>query len=361
MDKFCVFCGKKPEGKNKEHVLPQWLLSLTGDPNRIASFSSWTKEHRQRKFSFNAFTFPACGNCNEKFGKLEAQNKIIMSKLLQRKPISALEFHYLLDWFDKVRIGLWLGFYYLDENRMQINPRFHIETRVRIHDRMLFIIRLDENINELSFRGVNLPIFYLTPSCFSMTVNNLCFINMSAAFLFARRIGFPYPIKSYWEGDGLIRFAIVKGIERHMVPLIKKSFGFLGTGIYQPIFAAALQSPITRNGINPYDNEFVKNSCLYYSEGIGNIFLEIDGKIIPYPNDESMLWIPTTNNSRLLFTEYVNIVTLELQLFIDSLNPSYDLLDLDLKKHHKAIFQLSRSLNRDLIDKFKRQIKYGYI
>lgn len=34
MDKFCVFCGSKPESKNKEHILPQWLLKLTGDPNR---------------------------------------------------------------------------------------------------------------------------------------------------------------------------------------------------------------------------------------------------------------------------------------------------------------------------------------
>ncbi|MFT5387136.1 MAG: hypothetical protein ACI9F2_000158 [Lysobacterales bacterium] len=24
MDKFCVFCGKKPQEKNKEHILPKW-------------------------------------------------------------------------------------------------------------------------------------------------------------------------------------------------------------------------------------------------------------------------------------------------------------------------------------------------
>ena len=34
LPKFCVFCGKKPENKNKEHIIPQWLIKLTGDPNR---------------------------------------------------------------------------------------------------------------------------------------------------------------------------------------------------------------------------------------------------------------------------------------------------------------------------------------
>jgi hypothetical protein len=34
MDKFCVFCGKKPQSKNREHIIPQWLIALTGDPNR---------------------------------------------------------------------------------------------------------------------------------------------------------------------------------------------------------------------------------------------------------------------------------------------------------------------------------------
>lgn len=33
-EKFCVFCGKKPKNKTKEHILPKWLIKLTGKPNR---------------------------------------------------------------------------------------------------------------------------------------------------------------------------------------------------------------------------------------------------------------------------------------------------------------------------------------
>jgi len=35
--KYCVFCGKPPSDKNKEHVLPHWLIKMTGDPNRVVN------------------------------------------------------------------------------------------------------------------------------------------------------------------------------------------------------------------------------------------------------------------------------------------------------------------------------------
>jgi hypothetical protein len=32
--RFCIFCGKTLDGKTREHVLPYWLLEMTGDPTR---------------------------------------------------------------------------------------------------------------------------------------------------------------------------------------------------------------------------------------------------------------------------------------------------------------------------------------
>jgi hypothetical protein len=32
--KRCIFCGNPPSAKNKEHVVPKWLIELTGDPKR---------------------------------------------------------------------------------------------------------------------------------------------------------------------------------------------------------------------------------------------------------------------------------------------------------------------------------------
>jgi len=67
-EKFCVFCGQKPENKNKEHVLPKWLIKLTGKPNRQINvglnFSDFEKdtEIKERQYSINSFTLPACEN-----------------------------------------------------------------------------------------------------------------------------------------------------------------------------------------------------------------------------------------------------------------------------------------------------------
>ena len=27
MAKYCVFCGNKPQDKNKEHIIPRWLIA----------------------------------------------------------------------------------------------------------------------------------------------------------------------------------------------------------------------------------------------------------------------------------------------------------------------------------------------
>jgi hypothetical protein len=31
-EKFCLFCAALPSGKTKEHVVPRWLLRMTGKP-----------------------------------------------------------------------------------------------------------------------------------------------------------------------------------------------------------------------------------------------------------------------------------------------------------------------------------------
>jgi hypothetical protein len=116
MDRVCVFCGNQPEIRTLEHVVPRWLIELTGDPKRIARFGYRHLENGnivQRYYSFDAFKFPACKSCNETYGILEENVKKIIIRILAEEALSELEFNTLLDWFDKVRIGLWLGYRYL--------------------------------------------------------------------------------------------------------------------------------------------------------------------------------------------------------------------------------------------------------
>ena len=146
MERVCIFCGKRPESKTSEHVLPQWLIELTGNPKRAAKFGYKHLEKGrfvERKFSFNDFKFPACKSCNQDFAKLEADAKDIAQKIIYEDFLSESEWSTLLDWFDKIRIGLWLGYLYLDKNPLAISPHYHIEHRIRQHDRMLAIFKAD--------------------------------------------------------------------------------------------------------------------------------------------------------------------------------------------------------------------------
>lgn len=58
----CLFCGEDPEAKNKEHVLPQWLLKLTGDPSRTVPIAVDYKNGDVKKFSFSKLTVPSCSD-----------------------------------------------------------------------------------------------------------------------------------------------------------------------------------------------------------------------------------------------------------------------------------------------------------
>src|SRR5215831_17553277 len=100
MKKFCVFCGNHPKDKNKEHVLPQWLLRLTGDPNRVGNFGiDFTKEpFSVRRFAFDSLTFPACSECNTGFAALEAGAEQVVLKLLDCQVVTTSDLILLLDW-----------------------------------------------------------------------------------------------------------------------------------------------------------------------------------------------------------------------------------------------------------------------
>src|SRR5688572_14983604 len=103
--RFCVFCGAPPERKNKEHVLPRWLISLTGDPNRVVNFGVDYQSGKLLRFAWSSFVAPSCEDCNGKFATLEAAAKPLIQRLLERDALDSEEYLIVFDWLDKVRIG----------------------------------------------------------------------------------------------------------------------------------------------------------------------------------------------------------------------------------------------------------------
>ncbi len=354
MDKFCVFCGQRPEGKSNEHVLPQWLIQLTGDPNRVAVLG-YKKEPGlpERKYSFKSFVFPSCENCNNQFAPLEEEARSVIVKMLASEPLSATDLNTLFDWFDKVRTGLWLAYFYLDENIAGILPHFYIASRVRLNDRMLLICKADCERTGLAFVGCETPCFSVAPCCFALIINNLYLLNMSFNFLFARRLGFPYPEELFVreEHTGL-EGELLPGRERVMTPLLKRTFVLFGTEIYQPMFPYQVGVENLRGF---YDTPYVREQSLEWGKGMGGVFIQDQDGLRRYPAEPSLGWLPRRTYERHAINEQITIETLEWQLYIQGLWPPLANVPESMRRRERTIAGVSKSFNRLMLEKIKKE------
>lgn len=290
--KTCIFCGERPESKNKEHVIPQWLIKMTGDPNRQINLGadmrrfSKTGEKKLMIYSFSAFTFPACEICNNEFSKLENQAKESIEKIFAKDYLSTSEINILLDWFDKVRIGLWLGGLKLEDTEEDISPAFYIKQRMGNRDRALFVYEMEETVkNGINMVGTSTPGFQYMPSCFALRINNLYFYNISFDFLLAYRIGFPYPdhfaVSS--EDERLYSLTYTVGTGKLKLPLLDFNLLQPGISIYQPIIA----SETTEEDYQTFFmNDYVQKRLLYKSRGA--IFFEEMGELVMLGEDDEI-------------------------------------------------------------------------
>lgn len=353
LEKFCVFCGQKPEHKSNEHVIPQWLIEFTGNPKRIAEFGYKDIDNPKagkRAYSFDNFKFPSCEACNYKHSKLEADAKPLVHKILCADSLSATEFTTLLDWFDKIRIGLWLGYQYLDKNPAGIIPKFYVERRIGLSDRMLAIFKGDGDKEGLNWIGCDMPSFVYTPSCFSLRINNYCFLNMSYNDLFSRRLGFPYPTESFMLEDERTLSTFTKGRNRVMAPILRKLFSLHGTEIYQPMFLDRLNDPIARRF---YDTEYVHINSMSWERGIGKVFMKYPTGLQEYPISPSKAWIPskTYTFEALLFE--MQPLTFEWQTYIDGRAPSLERLSKEKRQQVREIYRWNRIHNTKMIQLFR--------
>lgn len=179
--RICVFCNERPIKKTKEHVLPEWLIELTGGSNRPLWKYTVNKIEKSLP-SFDSFVFPACDACNQSYSRLEAQAKSVVDDILNDRKLSAREVEILLDWMDKIRIGCWLGDLMLDNKSPTIKPLFGIATRIK-SDRLLWIQKSVFTNKRLTFFGYKDPLFYFLPSFFGMYVNDVEFISASNGIL----------------------------------------------------------------------------------------------------------------------------------------------------------------------------------
>lgn len=264
MSKFCIFCGEKPDQKTKEHIIPQWLIKMTDHEGRKTVFG--LKDKGQVSFPWMQYTFPACKVCNENYSELEGHVKTIIENLLAQNELSQNDLIKLLDWFDKVRIGLWLGQSLLNGDKL--NPNFHINQRVGISDRLLVIYRSTETEKGILFTGTETLAFKFSPSCFALTINELTFFNYSSAFLLSKNMGFPYPekVETYPHGQVGI-YNMRKGNFEITRPILPSKIIQPAIKIYQTILKANVGN-IIENPIPSYvsENSIVCNETVLKSK-----------------------------------------------------------------------------------------------
>lgn len=287
LSKTCIFCGAKPNGKHssREHVLPMWLLELTGNPHRKVFL-------RDGMRPFSTYHFRACRACNSEAGEiLESRAKTIVERILRDEPLSARDLDYLLDWFDKIRIGLWLAELTLDGNTFNIRPKFFVNDRMRLRDRLLVIYRGENfapGLGTVGTHPLSNPLFSLMPGAFVLRINNTLFLNISAEFCLSRGFGFPYPIQHLRDAvndrDG---YVLARGTRSVAADFVNLPYLKEGTQIVQ-LAVPTSKAAGAEYYVDPYVNEFVDRD----RPGMTVPLLVRASRVTPYPQAESLDWLP---------------------------------------------------------------------
>lgn len=272
MNNTCIFCGKpiSKADKTYEHIIPQWLIKQTGDPNRKVMILPFITDSKPEHINFTDLCFPAHRSCNNEHAKLENKAKSTINKILKSASVNANEINSLLKWFDKVRIGLWLGYNSMLHPDKQIKPHFHINQRANKADRILIIEKMHHLGDRVNFCGAEAPIFKYMPSAFLLCINDYIFTNASTHGLCSHNLGFPsFDYLATGANGQLESSKIVLPRNKIKEPVIK----YIKTNkdsiiIYQVIFKEILQY------CHECGSAYVQEHSLDYKNGIGGIFVQ---------------------------------------------------------------------------------------
>lgn len=209
---------------------------------------------------------------------------------------------------------------------------------------MVIIKLVDDNLNFLSSRGCDTLLFRVNPNCFLLVINNIYLLNICTTQLFARRLGFPYYTKAFYEEE-INKFSaiIVKGNERIMYPLIRKPFLLRGIEIYQPMFPS---SSLGEN-VKYYESDYVKERSLDWKKGVGRIFVNKNQNIHFYQNNFD--WIPQISSNRWELTLAASKQVFSTQIDLINNLPLMDRLSVKKKMELEYINKFGIRSNKRLL------------
>jgi len=257
---------------------------MTGrDKKQLSVGSNWETGH-EIVFNARSYTFPSCTRCNESFGEKEADVKPIVKRLQADHDVTGSEIESLLDWFDKVRISAWLGVKYMNKDVFDMDPKYYINARVGLKDRMLSITNTYKTEKALNWSGVNTLAFMLGPTAFTLRINNLVMVNCSSDFVVSEKLGFPFPeFERPNPASEKTDCSMVEGKR-------KAESQLFSTKLYSPsIMVAQTIYKETLAGLREYyDNDYVRANSYSLANGIGKVFLSRKNTIGTIERDEAV-------------------------------------------------------------------------
>lgn len=284
MKTACIFCGNEPQNKNKEHIFPQWLIKMTGFDKKQTSVGTNWKTGKEIVFNALSYTFPSCTKCNEAFGKIEAKIKPIVERLQADQDVTGQELELLLDWFDKIRISAWFGVKYMNKDTFTMTPKYYVNSRVGLKDRMLSITNTYKNEKTLNWSGVTSPAFMLSPTAITLRINNLVIVNCSSDFVVSKQLGFPYVECERPNPQSEKTDMVMEKATR-----IANSQLF-STKLYSPSITVSqvIYREAKKHLPEFYDDEYVKNNSYNFEHGIGKLFLSENKTIRTIERDQAV-------------------------------------------------------------------------
>jgi hypothetical protein len=312
---------------------------MTGCSSRTATFGPvWDAEKGELgllTIPFGEFVFPACTDCNTAFSSLEARAQDVVGRMLSEEALQASDFSTLLSWLDKVRIGMWLAFYFLQKNLANIDPHMAIGSRVDRSDRLVYIFRSEESAPGVHIIGANTPAFQYLPASFAIIMNGLGLLNVSTDFLFSRRLGLPYAAKAEWGDFPLVEFEIAPPRDRVMLPLLRGNWDADCTRIYQPMAGR----PEIRAIVAGYSNSSAVRHCFRdLRSGVGTVFAENQDGVGPFTDVPTRAWIPPARLNKRQLAADLTRTCLPLQLRLMNEGPAPG----SLNEEHRRIITAQR-------------------
>jgi len=184
----CIFCGEPftGQGHNFEHVIPRWLVREADLSKRTAPIDFPSK---QFEAAMSRIGGRSCEACNDASSGLEGNARIAYTKIRDGNDLSPSDGRSLLDWLDKIRVGMWLWSLDIGKDDYGITPKFRINERMAHKDRILLAAKYQPGppMKGLAIWGPS-EYFVWSPSAIGFVINNIVLISVSSDFLVSRHL-----------------------------------------------------------------------------------------------------------------------------------------------------------------------------